>query len=85
MECIHSGFHPAQKSVLNDTALQSIIPVIPVFNPIALRMAKTLWSFGCSKCNRVMYCRISHTELPEYVYIYHIRKHIIYCCLHIYI
>ena len=23
------------------------------FNPIALRMAKTLWSFGCSECNRV--------------------------------
>ena len=22
-------------------------------NPIALRMAKTLWSFGCSDCNRV--------------------------------
>ena len=26
------------------------------FNPIALRMAKTLWSFGCSECNRVK-CR----------------------------
>ena len=24
-----------------------------VFNPIALRTAKTLWSFGCSECNRV--------------------------------
>ena len=23
------------------------------FNPIALRMAKTLWSFGHSECNRV--------------------------------
>ena len=23
------------------------------FNPIALRVAKTLWSFGCSECNRV--------------------------------
>ena len=22
-------------------------------NPIALRMAKTLWSFGCSECSRV--------------------------------
>ena len=22
-------------------------------NPIALRTAKTLWSFGCSECNRV--------------------------------
>ena len=22
------------------------------FNPIALRMAKTLWSFGLSECNR---------------------------------
>ena len=24
-----------------------------VFNPIALRMAKTSWSFGHSECNRV--------------------------------
>ena len=24
-----------------------------IFNPIALRMAKTLWSFGHSECNRV--------------------------------
>ena len=24
-----------------------------LFNPIALRMAKTLWSFGHSECNRV--------------------------------
>ena len=23
------------------------------FNPTALRTAKTLWSFGCSECNRV--------------------------------
>ena len=23
------------------------------FNPVALRMAKTLWSFGLSECNRV--------------------------------
>ena len=25
----------------------------PSFHPIALRIAKTLWSFGCSECNRV--------------------------------
>ena len=25
----------------------------PQFNPIALRMAKTLWSFECSESNRV--------------------------------
>ena len=24
-----------------------------VFNPVALRTAKTLWSFGHSECNRV--------------------------------
>ena len=24
-----------------------------LLNPIALRTAKTLWSFGCSECNRV--------------------------------
>ena len=27
--------------------------IIFVFNPIALRMAKTLWSFGHSECSRV--------------------------------
>ena len=27
--------------------------VICTFNPIALRMAKTLWSFGRSECNRM--------------------------------
>ena len=27
-----------------------------LFNPIALRMAKTLWSFGYSECNRVKFC-----------------------------
>ena len=26
---------------------------IPCFNPIALRTAKTPWSFGCSECNMV--------------------------------
>ena len=26
-----------------------------VFHPIALRRAKTLWSFGCSECNRVIF------------------------------
>ena len=26
---------------------------IPSFNPIALRRAKTLWSFGPSECNRI--------------------------------
>ena len=25
----------------------------PIVSPIALRMAKTLWSFGHSECNRV--------------------------------
>ena len=24
-----------------------------LLNPIALKMAKTLWSFGCSECNKV--------------------------------
>ena len=24
-----------------------------LFNPVALRTAKTLWSFGCSGCKRV--------------------------------
>ena len=24
-----------------------------MFNPIALRMAKTLWSFRCSECKRI--------------------------------
>ena len=29
------------------------VNVMLEFNPIALRMAKTLWSFGLSECNRV--------------------------------
>ena len=33
---------------LNDLQIQT-------FNPIALRTAKTLWSFGRSECNRVKY------------------------------
>ena len=28
----------------------------PPFNPVALRMAKTLPSFGHSECNRVNFC-----------------------------
>ena len=28
-------------------------PSIVSFNPVALRKAKTLWSFGFSECNRV--------------------------------
>ena len=36
-------------------------------NPIAFRMAKTLWSFGHSECNRVKnHYRYDHTkELPH--------------------
>ena len=34
-----------------------------VINPIALRMAKTLWSFGRSECNRVN--SKLHIELPK--------------------
>ena len=29
------------------------VKLLALFNPIALRTAKTLWSFGCSECNRV--------------------------------
>ena len=32
-----------------------------MINPIALRTAKTLWSFGCSECNTVKY----HTHLSQ--------------------
>ena len=31
------------------------------FNPIALKLAKTLWSFGHSECNRVK----SDRKVPE--------------------
>ena len=27
--------------------------LVVIINPIALRMAKTLWSFGCFECSRV--------------------------------
>ena len=32
------------------------------FNPVALRIAKTLWSFGCSECNRVKYLAAIDTD-----------------------
>ena len=31
---------------------------VPILNPFALRMAKTLWSFGRSECKRVKYFRV---------------------------
>ena len=31
----------------------AMIPFGPYFNPFALSMAKTVWSFGLSQCNRV--------------------------------
>ena len=37
------------------TLLYSERPKLHIyFNPIALRTTKTLWSFGCSECNRVI-------------------------------
>ena len=36
------------------------------FNLIALRMAKTLWSFGCSECNRVKH----FIELTQRIYLF---------------
>ena len=38
---------PASELILNPTGSGFL------FNPIALIMAKTLWSFGHSECNRV--------------------------------
>ena len=34
-----------------------------LFNPFALRTAKTLWSFGCSECNRVKALLVWHEEI----------------------
>ena len=39
-----------------------------VFNPIALRTAKTLWSFGRSECNRVKSFPLWSIELFLFVY-----------------
>ena len=36
------------------------------FNSVALRMAKTLWSFGCSECSRVNREIFKTPELSEY-------------------
>ena len=42
---------------------------ISLFNPIALRMAKTLWSFGRFECNRVklfyMKCGLHHHNIIQ--------------------
>ena len=36
-------------------------------NPIALRTAKTLWSFGCSECNRVKGGNIETSPYKTYL------------------
>ena len=42
------------------------VEVKPVFNPIALRMTKTLWSYGLSECNRVKRnLTLLHLEWPK--------------------
>ena len=33
-------------------------------NPIALRTAKTVWSFGCSECNRVKIDTVHQLMFP---------------------
>ena len=37
--------------------------ILEIINPIALRMAKTLWSFGRSECNRVKVVICVHAHL----------------------
>ena len=41
-----------------------------VLNPVALRMARTLWSFGDSECNRVkiLKCCISADEVAPVLF-----------------
>ena len=52
-------------AVLIAVGLNTVHP--PVFNPIALRMAKTPLSFGHSECNRVKYSQllISNTDISK--------------------
>ena len=39
-----------------------------LLNPIALRTAKTLWSFDCSKCNRVKHrCKDTDTGTRSWI------------------
>ena len=46
---------------------KNINVMLEFFNPIALRMAKTLWSFGSSKCNRVkLVYDLAAVLLPNY-------------------
>ena len=39
--------------IIKVASLEQPDPRIHCFNPSALRMAKTLWCFGYSECNRV--------------------------------
>ena len=39
---------------------------VKMFNPIAFRMAKTLWSFDCSECKRVKHIRVSRIQLKSF-------------------
>ena len=46
---------PRKPQDSQEALLKAILfqPFFCLFNPIALRMAKTLWSFGHSECKRV--------------------------------
>ena len=45
---------------------------INLVNPIALRMAKTLWSFGHSECNRVKHYEIISAQELEVWFLHYV-------------
>ena len=50
---------------------------ICIFNPIALRKAKTLWSFGHSECNRVnLWHNWQTVSLQEYLQINYLQQYL---------
>ena len=60
----HKFSHDAAFYTLNG---KNINVMLEFFNPIARRMAKTLWSFGRSKCNRVkLVYGLVAVPLPNY-------------------
>ena len=48
-------------TVMISCPAHTLMTLLGIFNHIALRIAKTLWSFGHSECNRVKPCILTHS------------------------
>ena len=72
LHCVASSF--SEKVALSTCAYRSLVSENPVFNPIALRKAKIVYSFGLSECNRVKFTFQS--------YLYQLLQGVAFCHSH---